>query len=205
MKNLLVVVDVQNDFLPGGNLAVPGGDEIIPGINRVIKKMDFVVATQDWHPHNHLSFAANHGDAEVMTIKDVYGIDQIMWPTHCVQNTEGAEFAHGLEAERFNAIIRKGMDSRYDSYSGLKDSNGKHTGLHGLLTFFNPDQVYFCGLSTDFCVKATVMDTVEYIPGEYFLIEDLCRGVNVSPEDSHKAIHEMHEAGVKRINGEEIY
>ena len=121
----LIILDLQNDFMSGGSLAVPQADQIVPMINQLQPKFDVVVATQDWHPKNHLSFAINHPGKKLFEVIKLNGIDQMLWPTHCVQGTLGADFYPTLETKQFSAIFRKGMDAQVDSYSGFYDNDHK--------------------------------------------------------------------------------
>ncbi|WP_455169253.1 bifunctional nicotinamidase/pyrazinamidase [Aegicerativicinus sediminis] len=158
----LLLVDIQNDFLPGGSLAVPKGDEIIPIVNDLQTKFDLVVATQDWHPQNHLSFASNHLDQQPFNIIDLFGLTQVLWPDHCVQGSEGAEFSKELESNNISAIFRKGMDPKVDSYSGFFDNGYKNnTGLSAYLKGKNIKEVYVCGLAADYCVYYTAKDAIK--------------------------------------------
>ena len=155
----LIVVDVQNDFVPGGALAVPEGDRVVPLCNALANSFDLVVATQDWHPADHGSFAANHPGRKVGEVIDLQGLQQILWPVHCVQNTPGAQFVHGLDTSRFARIFQKGTDPAIDSYSGFFDNGHRRsTGLGDYLRSNNVTDVYVCGLATDYCVKFTALD-----------------------------------------------
>ena len=157
----LVIIDVQNDFMPNGALAVPNGDRIVPIINKVLGQFDLIVATQDWHPANHKSFASNHiGKKSFETIM-LGGLEQVLWPNHCVQGTLGAEFYPSLETRGIAAIFRKGMDLDIDSYSGFYD-NGRQisTGLTGYLHDKGAKELYFCGLCADICVYFTIKDAI---------------------------------------------
>ncbi|HYY30135.1 MAG TPA: bifunctional nicotinamidase/pyrazinamidase, partial [Chthoniobacterales bacterium] len=180
--NALLVIDVQNDFLPGGALAVTDGDQVIPVINRMMQKhkFDLILATQDWHPANHGSFAANHPKRVPGEIIELNEITQVLWPVHCVQGTSGADFSAKLRTDLFNKVFRKGTDAGIDSYSGFFDNGGKHsTGLGDYLRDRQVDNVFVCGLATDYCVKFTAFDSV----GAGFrttLIADACRGVNIN-------------------------
>jgi nicotinamidase/pyrazinamidase len=160
--NALITVDVQNDFLPGGALAVKDGFDIIPVINSIQTKFDLVVATQDWHPAEHKSFASNHPDKKPFDEIDLDGLPQVLWPDHCVQETTGAEFSDQLDSKRIEAIFRKGMDKNIDSYSGFFD-NGKRksTGLAPYLKGRDVTSVFVAGLAADFCVYFTAMDALE--------------------------------------------
>lgn len=159
----LVIVDPQNDFMPGGSLEVPKGDEIVPVINELQNDFDLVVATQDWHPPKHLSFASNHeGQSEFDEIKLDNGMDQILWPDHCVQGSAGAEFHKDLDTRKVEAIFRKGMHPKMDSYSGFYDNgHEKNTGLAGYLRAKGADELYFCGLAADVCVYFTLKDALK--------------------------------------------
>jgi nicotinamidase/pyrazinamidase len=158
----LIIVDVQNDFIPGGSLAVPGGDRIVPVINRIIPAFDLVVATQDWHPADHLSFASNHPGKKPFDKTDLNGMEQVLWPDHCVQGTGGADFHEDLEMGAAEAIFRKGMDRGIDSYSGFYDNGHKRsTGLTGYLREKGATSLWFCGLAADICVYFTLKDALK--------------------------------------------
>lgn len=158
----LIIVDVQNDFLPNGALAVEKGDEIISFINAIQRNYDLIVATQDWHPQTHKSFASQHLHAEVMDVIQLNGLEQVLWPDHCVQGSFGAQFSDQLSMERVEMIVRKGMDERIDSYSGFFDNGRqKNTGLHGFLKDRNVTEVHFCGLAADYCVYYSAMDALD--------------------------------------------
>lgn len=157
----LVIIDVQNDFMPNGALAVPNGDRIVPIINKVLGQFDLIVATQDWHPVNHKSFASNHIGKKPFETIMLGGLEQVLWPNHCVQGTVGAEFYPSLETRGIAAIFRKGMDLDIDSYSGFYD-NGRQisTGLTGYLHDKGAKELYFCGLCADICVYFTIKDAI---------------------------------------------
>ena len=196
----LILVDIQNDFLPGGALAVPRGDEIISLANRVQEKFSLVVATQDWHPAHHASFAAHHPGRRVGEQIELDGLPQVLWPVHCVQNTPGAEFASDLKRDRVAQVFRKGADPRVDSYSGFFDNGHRHaTGLGDFLRAQNVTDIYVLGLATDYCVKCTALDAVQ-LGFRTFLLEDACRGVNLRPGDVSRAIQEMQTAGVEIVS-----
>lgn len=157
----LIIVDIQNDFLPGGALEVPNGDQIIDTINSLQSKYDLVIATQDWHPENHKSFASQHAERNVFDQIELNGLDQILWPNHCVQGTRGAELADRLDQGKIEAVFRKGADRQIDSYSGFYDNGRrKNTGLHGYLQDRCVTEVHVCGLAADFCVYFTAMDAL---------------------------------------------
>ncbi|MDD2521922.1 MAG: bifunctional nicotinamidase/pyrazinamidase [Anaerolineaceae bacterium] len=161
MTTALIITDMQYDFLPGGALAVTGGDEIIDEINRLSKEYDLVVATQDWHPRNHGSFASQHEGAQLYELGELAGMPQVMWPDHCVQGTLGAELTKDLDQERVEAIFRKGMDPKIDSYSAFFDNGHlKATGLEGFLKGRGVTEVHITGLAADFCVWYTAKDAI---------------------------------------------
>jgi nicotinamidase/pyrazinamidase len=192
----LILVDVQNDFLPGGALAVPDGDAVIPVANRLQAAFPLVVATQDWHPANHGSFAASHPGKKVFEQIDLNGLPQTLWPVHCVQGTRGAELAAALNRARIAKIFPKGTDAGIDSYSGLFDNgHRKSTGLGEWLKAQGVAEVFVCGLATDYCVKFTALDAAQ-MGFKTHLIEDASRGVNLRPEDVRDSIADMKRAGV---------
>jgi nicotinamidase/pyrazinamidase len=200
----LILVDIQNDFLPGGALAVPHGDEIIPIANQLQHIFDIVVATQDWHPANHGSFAANHPGRKLYEQIDLNGLPQTLWPIHCVQNTRGAELAPTILRKRIEKIFQKGTDPAIDSYSGFFDNgHRKSTGLGEWLKHRAVAEVFVCGLATDYCVKFTALDAVQF-GFKTALIEDASRGVNLRPTDVTEAIAEMKRAGVQVVNSTEL-
>ena len=201
----LILVDIQNDFLPGGALAVPHGDEVVPVANKVSPRFDLVVATQDWHPPDHGSFAANRPGKKVGDVIDLHGLRQILWPVHCVQNTRGAEFAPGLDVSRVARVFRKGTDPTIDSYSGFFDNGHRRsTGLADYLRERGVDQVFVMGIATDYCVKFTALDAVQRAGLKVTLIEDGCRGVNLNAGDVEAAVDEMRRAGVKVVRSSEL-
>ena len=200
----LIVVDVQYDFLPDGALAVPEGDEIIPVINDLMEKFDFVVATQDWHPLDHQSFAANHRDKRPGDVVDLNGLEQVLWPTHCVQNTHGSKLDDHLDSQKIRKIFRKGTDPGIDSYSGFYDNgHRKSTGMAEYLKEHGVDEVYVAGLAADYCVKFTTLDAVK----ENFrtnLFVDATRAVNLHADDFDKALREMKDAGVQILKSDDL-
>lgn len=196
----LILVDLQNDFVEGGALAVKGGKEIIPLANKLQPLLDLVIPTQDWHPENHGSFADNHPGRNPGDMIGLGGLPQVLWPTHCVQDEHGADFVEGLDRTHWTEIFQKGVDHTVDSYSGFFD-NGKRreTGLGDYLKERDVAEVYILGIATDYCVKFTALDAVG-LGFKTFLIEDACRGVDLNPGDIKKAIHEMQQAGVVITN-----
>ena len=194
--NALIIVDVQNGFLPGGALAVADGDRVIPVINALQPQFELVVATQDWHPADHASFAANHAGRRMGEVIDLDGLSQVLWPNHCIQGTRGADFGPALVTARIETIFRKGTDRGIDSYSGLFDNgHRKRTGLGGYLKDRGVTDVHVCGLATDYCVKFTALDARQ-LGFNVHLHEQACRGVNLKPGDVDAAIVEMRSAGV---------
>jgi nicotinamidase/pyrazinamidase len=200
----LIVVDVQNDFCHGGALAVPEGDRIVPIINQMQTKFNLIVATQDWHPADHGSFAANHPGKNIGEVIELNGLMQILWPVHCVENTPGADFHPGLDRRRIAGIFHKGTDPGVDSYSGFFDNgHRKSTGLGEYLKEQGVDEIYVCGLTTDYCAKYSTLDALD-LGFKTHLIEDACRGVNLTPGDVEKAIAEMKAKGVAVCTSGEI-
>ncbi len=199
----LIIVDVQNDFCPGGALAVPEGDLVIEPIRRLAKVVDLVVATQDWHPAKHGSFAATHG-REVGEMIELGGLDQILWPVHCVEGTAGAELHEGLAGVEIDKVFQKGTDPEIDSYSGFFDNGHlRATGLGEYLANKNVDELNITGLATDYCVKYTALDAAE-LAFTTTVAVDACRGVELEPGDVEGALAEMREAGVEIVESSEL-
>ena len=204
----LILIDLQNDFVPGGALAVIDGDQTIPVANRLSalkgKKFDYVVLTQDWHPVSHGSFASNNPGKKMGELGTLGGLPQVMWPNHCVANTTGADFVSELDQSNVDHVTRKGTDSAIDSYSGFFDNGHlKETDLASYLKSKKVDEVVLMGLATDYCVKFTALDAVQ-LGFKTTLVEDGCRGVNLQPGDSLAAIEDMSAAGVKIVKSEEL-
>ncbi|WP_373057339.1 bifunctional nicotinamidase/pyrazinamidase [Zunongwangia sp. H14] len=201
MKALLII-DVQNDFMPAGALAVPEGDQVVPVINRLQEKFELVIATQDWHPAGHASFAKSHAGKMEFEKIELDGIEQVLWPEHCVQNSEGAAFHKDLETSKIEAIFRKGTDLKIDSYSGFYDNaHLKSTGLAGYLKEKGVEEIYFSGLAAEFCVFFSIQDALQ----EGFsalLIEDATRALN--PLEFEKAKKSILANGGKIITSEKI-
>jgi nicotinamidase/pyrazinamidase len=199
----LIVVDVQNDFIPGGALAVPGGDEVVPVINRVAARFENVVLTQDWHPKGHASFASSHpGKKPFETIALAYG-PQVLWPDHCVQGTSGAAFHEDLAIPHAQLIVRKGHHRGIDSYSAFLEADRKTpTGLAGYLRERGLRRLYVCGLATDFCVAWTALDA-RAAGFETTVIEDACRAIDLEGS-LEKAWRDMAAAGVGRTDSAQI-
>lgn len=198
-KAALLLVDLQNDFCRGGNLAVPDGDAVIPVANQLQERFSLVVATKDWHPADHMSFAANHANKNIGEVVQVHGIDQVLWPVHCVQDSVGAEFHPALHTESIAKIFYKGTDRSVDSYSAFFDNEHlRTTGLGDYLQQQGVQDVYVMGLATDYCVKYTCLDAVQ-LGFNVYLIENGCHGVELQKGDIEKALQEMREAGVKTV------
>jgi nicotinamidase/pyrazinamidase len=178
--SVLLVIDVQNDFLPGGALAVPRGDEVVPVINRIARKFVNVILTQDWHTPGHISFASSHaGRQPFETAELAYGT-QVLWPDHCVQGTRGAAIADALDVPHAQAIVRKGYHAHTDSYSAFVEADrSTRTGLAGLLRERGITTVYCCGLATDFCVAWSALDA-KAAGFETYVIEDACRAIDTA-------------------------
>lgn len=203
-KNALILVDLQKDFMQGGALAVKNANEILPVIIKICQNsFDKIVATQDWHPIDHASFADNYNTKPERHTK-VSAADQILWPRHCVQNSIGAEFSPGWPIEKVDHVIHKGTDSLIDSYSTFFDNDhAKETGLHNYLQLEGVKDLYIAGLATDYCVKYSALDA-KRLGYNVFVIQDACRAVNLDPGDGAKAIEEMRLAGVEIIDSQNL-
>ena len=199
----LIIVDVQNDFCPGGALAVPEGDKVIAPINRLMETFDCIVQTQDWHPNNHSSFASNHDNKSPYdTVEMAYG-EQVLWPDHCIQGTKGAEFHKDLKNKPSQLIIRKGFRQKIDSYSAFfENDQATVTGLHGYLQARGVKELYITGLATDFCVKWTALDGRK-LGYDVNLITDAVKGIDIEGS-VEKAMDEMKEVGVKMMTSTDI-
>ncbi len=195
--NALILVDIQNDFLPGGALAVPQGDEVIAVANALQAKYDLVVATQDWHPAGHKSFASAHPDKKPGEVIELEGLSQVLWPDHCVQQSPGAAFASALDLRKVEKVFQKGTNPSIDSYSGFFDNGHRQsTGLGDWLKARGIDAVSVVGLATDYCIKFTALDARQ-LGFRTVLYEDAARGVELAPGDVARAIEEMRQAGVE--------
>ncbi len=204
MKSALIFIDIQNDFLPGGALAVPEGDQIIPVVNKLLPRFDSVLATQDWHPAHHGSFASQHPGKKPGDVIDFNGVEQVLWPDHCVQNTSGAELASELNTAAIERVFRKGTDPAVDSYSAFFDNARRHaTGLGDYLKKRGLSTVYLAGLATDYCVKFSALDARD-LGLETWLITDACRGIDVQPGDVNRALEAMRSAGVHLTSSMDI-
>ena len=204
MTTALLLVDIQNDFCPGGSLAVPQGDQVVGVANAIQARFDIVVASKDWHPVSHGSFAANHAGASPGQVIDLHGLQQILWPVHCVEGSRGAQFVDGLETSRIDCVFQKGTNPEVDSYSAFYDNGRRQsTGMTEWLRGEAVDTVYVMGLATDYCVKFTALDAASE-GFKTILIADGCRGVNLSAGDSEAAMDEMTAAGITIINSSEV-
>jgi nicotinamidase/pyrazinamidase len=197
----LLVIDVQNDFMPFGSLPVTDGDGVVPVANRLMRRFDLVVATQDWHPPSHGSFASNHPGHDAGDVIDLSGVAQVLWPDHCVQNTPGASFHSALDVTRIEHVVHKGVDPKIDSYSAFFDNaHRRDTGLREFLRSKDVDRVVIVGLATDYCVLSTALDA----RGEDFevvVVQDGVRAVNLEPSDAERAFEEMRKAGCTVLDG----
>lgn len=196
-KTALILVDLQNDFCPGGNLAVPGGDQVIALANQWQARFDCVIATKDWHPPDHVSFASNHPQHHVGETIILNGIPQILWPDHCIQKSIGSEFHPDLETHRIKKIFYKGSDKDIDSYSAFFDNaHQRSTGLSEYLKAQGIETVYIMGLATDYCVKYSALDAVS-LGFHTIVIPEGCRGVDLNTGDITRAFEEMIAKGVQ--------
>jgi nicotinamidase/pyrazinamidase len=200
--NCLIIVDVQNDFLPGGALAVKDGDLVIPVINNLQNKFDLVVATQDWHPADHKSFASSHRGKNTFEVIELDGLSQVLWPDHCVQETKGAEFSSELTTKRIEAIFRKGMNKNIDSYSGFFDNGKKKsTGMGDYLKGRAVTSVFVCGLAADYCVYFTAKDALE-LGFQSTIISDATKAID--EENFKMAMEDYKFNGGKLVNSQNI-
>ncbi len=200
--DVLILVDIQNDFLPGGALAVPEGDAIVPLANSLQERFCLVVATQDWHPRGHVSFASSHPGKKVSETVHVEGVTQILWPDHCLQGSAGADLAPAFDTNRVEAIFRKGTDLRIDSYSTFYDNaRRKSTGLEGYLRWKRAERLYFAGLAADFCVAYSMLDALS-LGFQAICIEDATRPINAKGFEASKK--EIEAGGGMFINSPEI-
>lgn len=197
MREALLIIDIQPDFLPGGALGVKGGDQTIPVINGHLRRAELAFATADYHPPNHGSFASAHPDKKPGAVVNLHGIAQVLWPDHCVQGTPGAQLSDQLERQHLRGLVYKGMRPHIDSYSGFFENDRRTaTGLHQLLQALEVEQLLIMGIATDYCVRATVMDALAL---GYKVRVDAsgCAGANLSPGDAEHALIEMASAGAE--------
>lgn len=200
----LLLVDIQNDFMPFGSLPVARGDEVVPVANELMTRFNLVVATQDWHPADHASFALNHPGRSPGDVIDLAGAEQVLWPPHCVQNAPGASFHSGLDIAGVDHVVRKGTQAAIDSYSGFFDNRHlRATGLENYLRDRDVSAVVVCGLATDYCVKYTALDGREH-GFEVTVVEDGCRAVDLAGGDGERALDEMRAAGCHIIRSPQL-
>lgn len=200
MKALLLI-DLQNDFLPGGALAVPDGNIAVEVANDLMPLFDLVVASQDWHPKDHLSFASQHAGLKVGDLFDLEGLPQVAWPDHCVQGTEGAEFSSQLHSDEIDLVVRKGQDRNIDSYSAFFDNGQrKATELERELRARDVTELFIMGLATDYCVQYSVLDACR-LGFRTNVLLDGCRGVELKERDCFRAIDAMKKAGAFLCTG----
>jgi len=194
-KTALILVDIQKDFLPGGAFAIPNGDVILPVINQLASlPFDNILASKDWHPQNHVSFAINHNKSVGEKIIHEY-VEQILWPVHCVQESPGAEFAEGSFTTKILKSFLKGTDTNIDSYSTFFDNqHKKSTGLSEYLKKRGINELYIAGLATDYCVKYSVLDAIN-LGFDVFVVKDACHGIDLHSKDSEKALAQMVDSG----------
>lgn len=203
-KNALIMVDLQRDFCKGGSLHVPDGDSVIPLANKLQAYFEVIIATQDWHPQDHMSFATNHPNQKVGDQITVDNMLQVLWPVHCVQNSEGAQFHPDLDTTKIKKIFHKGIDKKIDSYSAFFDNaRQRSTGLADYLREQAIKGIYIMGLATDYCVKFSTLDAI-YLGFKTYVIEDACRGVELNAGDVSDAVNEMRAAGAILIKSADI-
>jgi nicotinamidase/pyrazinamidase len=203
-QSALIIVDVQNDFCPGGSLAVPEGDQVVPVINRLSGIFPLVAATKDWHPKDHISFASNHEDREPFETMELYGETQIMWPDHCIKSTEGAELHGDLDLTGVHCILHKGYRTELDSYSVFfENDKTTPTGLSFFLQGLGIKKVYLTGLAEDVCVYASARDA-RRLDFETFIISEAVRGVDTPEGSLEEARKDMQGRGVIYIAGREL-
>jgi nicotinamidase/pyrazinamidase len=203
MKNALLLVDIQNDFCPGGALPVPEGDMVVPVINSLMELFPVIVATKDWHPPGHISFASRYAQPVLTTVDTPYG-PQILWPDHCVQGSPGAEFHPALDQARIQQVIHKGTHPEIDSYSTFFDNaRRQQTDLHRYLHEAGVADLYLCGLATDYCVLYSALDALE-LGYRVRVVEDGCRGVDVRAGDSARALEKIVAAGGRLVTASDL-
>lgn len=196
----LLLIDLQNDFMPEGALPVPDGFHCVKAANIAQNYFNTIIATKDWHPMDHLSFAASHKEKNVGDQIDLYGIKQTLWPVHCVQNTFGAALARDLDQKRIQHVITKGQDKKLDSYSAFYDNAHRHsTGLFNYLNKCSIDKIYLLGVATEYCVKYSAVDAAQHGLITNVII-DSCRGIGLNDRDIPDAITEMQDHGVRLLN-----
>ena len=203
-RRALIIIDLQQDFCPGGALAVEEGDQIVPLVNSISRHFDCVAATRDWHPEGHVSFASTHPGRKVNESVDADGIDQLLWPDHCVQGTSGADFHPDFDIRGLDVIVHKGTNPRLDSYSAFfENDHTTPTGLAGYLTARGLQELYFCGLATDYCVYYSVLDALRH-GFTVHLVEDCVRGVGYPPGSIEERIADMKTRGAVLLESGDI-
>ena len=203
-RKALLIVDPQNDFMPGGALAVAHGDEVVPVANALMRQFELAIATQDWHPVGHLSFASSHPGREVGEVVEVAGADQVLWPDHCVQGTPGASFHPALDMTRIAAVVHKGLDREIDSYSAFFDNaHRRDTGLHAILAGKGVRELVIVGLATDYCVLWSALDAAK-LDYAVKVVTDGVRAVDMQPGDGSRALRSMAEAGCDLVDSARI-
>ena len=199
----LLIVDVQNDFCPGGALEVPNGDKVGPVINNLTERFDNIIQTQDWHPRGHWSFASSYPSKEAFESTELQYGEQVLWPDHCVQGEKGSEFHPDLNTVPTQMVIRKGFRKSIDSYSAFYENDFQTTtGLTGYLSERNLDPIYIAGLATDFCVKWSVLDGLKE-GFQVYVVEDAIRGININGSVD-KALEEMASEGARFVKSYEV-
>jgi nicotinamidase/pyrazinamidase len=203
-KKALIMIDLQNDFCQGGSLPVPNGEKVISIANQLQAHFDLIIATKDWHPRDHMSFAANHPPHAVGDVIIIDGMPQILWPQHCVEDTKGAQFYPTLNTQKITKVFHKGCDKKIDSYSAFFDNaHQRATGLGDFLSSLQVEDAYILGLATDYCVKYSVLDAI-HLGFNTYVIEDACQGVQLQPDDITNAYEEMSQVGAKIIHSKTI-
>ncbi len=201
----LIVVDMQNDFMPKGPLGVAGAQTLVPVINRVLTKFSVAIASLDWHPSDHVSFAINHPGKKVGDSIEVEGEPQTLWPVHCVQNTPGAELVSTLNKDAFRAFFQKGVDPKIDSYSIFFDNaHLRQTGLESFLKGHGITEVYLAGIATDYCVLYSALDAIE-LGFTTYVITDACAGINLKEGDVDKSLKAIAASGGRIITSDELF
>lgn len=199
----LLIIDLQNDFLPGGALAVPEGNLIIPVINLLQENFSCIIASKDWHPSHHISFASQHAQPVGEVIKTDGGM-QVLWPDHCIQDTPGAAFSPQLNTDKIEKVVFKGIDLHVDSYSAFYDNAQlRSTGLEDYLRQRGVDEIVIVGLATEYCVKYSALDAIQ-LGFKTIIISDACMGIDLQKGDSAFAIKQMKEAGARILKAHQI-
>lgn len=203
-KKALLLVDLQNDFCPGGRLAVPDGDAVLPLANRLQSCFNLVIASKDWHPRRHVSFASSHAGRQVGEVLQLDHFSQVLWPDHCIQGSQGAEFHPDLNTDEIHKFVFKGTDPEIDSYSAFFDNEHRRsTGLTDYLQAEEVEAIYIMGLATDYCVKYSCQDAIQQ-GFKVYLIEDGCRGVDLKLGDVARALQELRAAGVRVVQSKDL-